>query len=55
MKPQTYNFSGLRFVPAIGLGYWIDIYTKDSVAIDGVSYTILLPFVKIYWGYLILD
>jgi len=43
----------IKLCPIIGLGYWKDVYSKESIGIDGVAHNVIMPFVRIQWGYLI--
>lgn len=44
----------VRFCPVIGLGYWKDIYKAEECGMDGVSHNIILPFVRLQFGFLLL-
>jgi hypothetical protein len=40
----------LKVVPVIGLGAFLDLYNIKSHGMDGWSYTVILPFVRIRAG-----
>ena len=42
----------IRLVFVIGLGYWKDVYEKEKTGLKGEIYNLILPFVRIHWGYL---
>jgi hypothetical protein len=39
----------------IGCGYWKDAYLKDNIGIEGVTHNLILPFLRIQWGYLVAE
>jgi hypothetical protein len=48
MKPvKTFHW---KFQPVIGIGAWLDEYTKDAHGLDGWVYNIILPFIRIQYG-----
>lgn len=42
----------VQFIFVIGLGYWKDVYIKDKCNHSGVVHNVILPFIRIGWGYL---
>lgn len=46
------DIKSIKIHPVIGIGYWKDIYSKDKIGIDGVTHNLILPFLRIQWGYL---
>ena len=38
-----------------GIGYWKDIYKKDRVGLEGLTHNLVIPFIRIQWGYLIYE
>lgn len=43
------------FCPIIGFGYWKDVYLKEKIGMEGVTYNFILPFIRIQWGYLVAE
>lgn len=42
----------IKIAPVIGFGYWKDVYRAPQLGITGLTHNIVLPFVRIQWGYL---
>jgi len=40
-----------KFAPIIGFGYWRDDYNLDSIIV-GHCHNVILPFIRIQYGYL---
>lgn len=45
----------IKFCFVFGIGYWKDVYKKEDLGLDGEAYNIILPFIRIQWGYLITE
>lgn len=48
-KIYTRNFT---FALIFGFGYWRDSYSEKKIGIGGIQHNLILPFMKIQWGYL---
>lgn len=47
------KLSHIKFCPIVGFGYWADKYKEDEIGIGGITHNIILPFIRIQFGYLI--
>jgi hypothetical protein len=45
----------LKLCPVIGFGYWKDAYVKEKIGIEGITHNFILPFIRIQFGYLIVE
>jgi len=36
----------------LGDGYWKDVYKKENIGIDGMTHNLIIPFIRLQWGYL---
>lgn len=50
MKIYTSHFS---IAPIIGFGFWRDFYDEKKLGIGGLTNNLILPFIRIQWGYLL--
>lgn len=55
MEQYRINTSHFNFCPLIGFGYWKDIYKKEKIGMDGLTHNIILPFMRIQWGFLVVE
>lgn len=44
MKTEPIYMWNIRFRAVIGIGVWVDRYTKERVGMDGYQYYIVMPF-----------
>jgi hypothetical protein len=52
MKTQKIKTRSIKLKPIIGIGYWKDVYIKEKVGMTGVIHHLIIPFVRLRWGYL---
>jgi hypothetical protein len=45
----------INICPVVGFGYWKDVYVKERLGIEGVTHNVILPFLRIQWGYLVAE
>ena len=55
MKQHIFKTRHFKISPIIGIGYWKDVYLKEKIGMEGVSHNLILPFMRIQWGYLIAE
>ena len=55
MKQHIIEIRNIKFTLVIGLGYWKDNYINVAEGIGGIVHNIIFPFVKIQYGYLIVE
>lgn len=52
MKIVSKKTKIIKVSPVIGFGYWMDTYKEEVLGVYGIAHNILLPFLRIQWGYL---
>ena len=52
-KARKIYTSHISIAPIIGLGFWRDFYDEKKLGIGGVTNNLIIPFIRIQWGYLL--
>lgn len=52
MKTETLKLKHFKLHPVFGIGYWVDKYDSSIHGFNGVAHNMILPFLRIQWGWL---
>jgi len=52
-ESRKFYTSSFKLAPIIGFGFWRDVYNEKLIGIGGISNNLILPFIRIQWGFLL--